>query len=218
VRVATWNVRHGRPQHGFSSNRRLAAAVAALDVDVLGVQEVDHRIIRSWFADQPALVARAVRAATYEYAPARRVAITGSDGVALAVRAAASFRTLGLPHTWGQRRVAVVATLDHVTVITTHLQNQADEARQQLDWLLDELSSITGPRVLMGDLNLRPDDVAAPLGAAGYTLAGGGPTNPAHDPCQQLDHIAVAGLTVESVVVGEAPVSDHRPLIATLRE
>src|SRR5256885_14879527 len=139
MRIATWNVRHGRPSRGSPSNRRLATAVSALDVDVLAVQEVDRRVVRSWFADQPALIARAGDATSRHYAPARRLAITGSDGVALSVRGPATFRSLSLPHQWGQRRVAIVADLGGITVVTTHLQNEADEARTQLAWLLDEL-------------------------------------------------------------------------------
>ena len=30
-----------------------------LDADIVAVQEVERRVIRSWFADQPALIARA---------------------------------------------------------------------------------------------------------------------------------------------------------------
>ena len=218
MKVATWNIRHGRPMRGFTSNTGLAAGVDALGADVVGVQEVDHRVIRSWFADQPALIAGAANASAWHYRPARRLAVTGSDGIAMAVRGAAAFRAFDLPHRSGQRRIALLADLGAVTIVTTHLQNNADEARTQLAWLLDELAPITGPRVLMGDFNLRPDDIVAPLAAAGYALAGGGFTNPADAPYQQLDHIAVAGLTIESVEVGTAPVSDHRPLIAVLRE
>jgi endonuclease/exonuclease/phosphatase family metal-dependent hydrolase len=217
VKLATWNVRHGRPHHGFTSNRRLAEGISALDADVVAVQEVDRNVIRSWFADQPALIAGAAGATSSDYAPARRLAITGSDGIAMVVRGDAEFRAFDLPHRWGQRRVALLARFGENTVVTTHLQNHADEARQQLDWLLEELAPITGPRVLMGDLNLRPEDISGPLTSAGYTLAGGGPTNPAHAPVQQLDHIAFAGLSVESVFVGAAPVRDHLPLIAELR-
>jgi endonuclease/exonuclease/phosphatase family metal-dependent hydrolase len=211
-------VRHGRPRRGFTSNRALSRAVAALDVDVLAVQEVERHVIRSWFADQPALIARAGGAPSSIYAPARKLPVTGSDGIALCLRGDATFRRLSLPHEWGQRRVAIVAEMDGVTFVTTHLQNEANEARMQLEWLLEELASVTGPRVLLGDLNLRPEDVESPLAAAGFTLAAGGPTNPAWEPVQQIDHIAIAGLTVESVTVGQVPVSDHRPLIATLRQ
>ena len=218
MKIATWNVRHGRPRHGFTSNRRLAAAVAELDVDVLAVQEVERRVIRSWFADQPALIARAAGAEASDYAPARRLAITGDDGVALSLRVGATFRPLHLPHRWGQPRVALVAEASKVTVVTTHLQNHADEARYQLDWLLEELAPLPRPCVLLGDLNLRPEDVEAPLQRAGFELAGGGPTEPAHDPRQRIDHVAAAGLTISSVTIGDAPVSDHRPLIVELSD
>lgn len=217
MKVATWNIRHGRPQGGFASNRRLAGGVRALDVDVLAVQEVERRVIRSWFADQPALIARAAGATARRYAPARRLAIIGSDGVALCVHGdIRSHEVLELPHEEGQPRVALLVERDDVTIVTTHLQNEEHEARRQLEWLLARLHSVEGPCILLGDLNLRPSDIAAMTAVAGFTLAGGGPTEPAHAPVQQIDHIAVRGLTVETVWVGDAPVSDHRPLIAEL--
>jgi endonuclease/exonuclease/phosphatase family metal-dependent hydrolase len=217
VRVATWNLRHGRPHRGFTSNRALADGARSIDADVLAVQEVDRRVIRSWYADQPALVARADGAAAHAYAPARRLAIIGSDGVALCAREAIeAHEVLSLPHAKGQPRVALLARLASMSVVTTHLQNEAHEARRQLEWLLSRLESIEGPCVLMGDLNLRPADIAEPATRAGFVLAGGGPTEPAHAPVQQIDHIAVRGLVVDHVEVGEAAVSDHRPLIATL--
>jgi endonuclease/exonuclease/phosphatase family metal-dependent hydrolase len=216
VRVVTWNVRHGRPRRGFTSNRKLAAAIASFDADVLALQEVDRTVIRSWFADQPARAARAAVATSSEYAAARRVAVTGSDGVVLCLRTPAAFRTLRLPHRWGQARVALVADTSWGTVVTTHLQNEASEARHQLDWLLEELAPLRQPCVLLGDLNLCPGDISGPLQAAGFDLAGGGPTEPAEAPRQRIDHVAVAGLTIDAVSVGAAPVSDHRPLIAEL--
>ena len=218
MRVLTWNVRHGRPRRGFASNRKLTATVERFDADVVAVQEVDRRVIRSWFVDQPALIARAAHAEASDYAPARRVAITGDDGVALSLRTGATFRTLHLPHRWGQPRVALVGEAAEVTVVTTHLQNHAEEARYQLDWLLEALVPLPRPCVLLGDLNLRPEDVEAPLQRAGFELAGGGPTEPAHDPRQRIDHVAVAGLVVGAVAVGDAPVSDHRPLIVELSD
>ena len=55
MRVATFNAHHGRPWRGFASNRWLARAIARLDVDVLGVQELERKVVRSGFADQPAV-------------------------------------------------------------------------------------------------------------------------------------------------------------------
>jgi endonuclease/exonuclease/phosphatase family metal-dependent hydrolase len=217
VRIATWNVRHGRPTRGFTSNRRLAAAVTALDVDVLAVQEVERRVIRSWFADQPADVARAMGAGVRAYAPARRLALTGSDGIALCSRVGIDrSESLSLPHAEGQPRVALLATIRGTTIVTTHLQNEEHEARRQLAWLLDRLATAEGACVLLGDLNLRPADIAGMVRDAGFTSAGGGFTNPATEPVQQIDHVLVRGLEVDDVVVGPAPVSDHRPLVATV--
>jgi endonuclease/exonuclease/phosphatase family metal-dependent hydrolase len=216
MRVATWNVRHGRPRRGFTSNRKLVATIAGLDVDVLAVQEVDRRVIRSWFVDQPALVAGGARAVASDYAPARRLAIIGDDGVALCMRGEATFRTLPLPHRWGQARVALVGTTAAATFVTTHLQNQADEARYQLDWLLEELESVARPCVLLGDLNLRPEDIEDRLRGAGFELAGGGPTEPAHAPRQRIDHLAADGLAIGAISIPEVPVSDHRPLLVEL--
>lgn len=217
MRVVTWNIRHGRPQRGYTSNRKLAEAVAELRADVLAVQEVDRRVIRSWFADQPALIASAAGAFASDYAPARRLAITGDDGVALCVRGDATFRRLRLPHRRGQSRVALVGTTSDATFVTTHLQNQSDEARTQLDWLLEELAPLPRPCVLLGDLNLRPEDITDRLAAAGFTVAGGGPTEPAWAPHQRIDHVAVDGLEIADVVLADAPVSDHRPLLVELR-
>lgn len=216
MRVATWNVRHGRPRRGFTSNRRLAAAVSALDVDVLAVQEVERHVIRSWFADQPALIARSSAAAAHAYAPARRLALTGSDGVALSVRGEiARHECISLPHAEGQPRVALLVELDDLVVVTTHLQNEEHEARRQLEWLLARLDG-AARCVLLGDLNLRPDDIAPMVTAAGFSSAGGDFTNPSDAPVQQIDHILTRGVSATPAVVRDAPVSDHLPLIATL--
>lgn len=208
IRVATWNIRHGRPRHGFASNRRLAQAVAALDVDVLGVQEVERRVVRSWFADQPALVARAADAADYRYAPARRLALIGSDGVSVCVRGSVLEWTR-LPI---DDRVLLIVRTDLASVACTHLEANADAARRQLDRVLEVFASWPAPRILLGDLNLCVDDVVPPLRQAGFELAGGGFSEPAWDPVQRIDHVAVDGFAITSVTTPEVAVSDHRPV------
>ncbi|MGQ0616206.1 MAG: endonuclease/exonuclease/phosphatase family protein [Acidimicrobiia bacterium] len=222
LRVATWNLRHGRPRRGFTSNRMMAQALGALDVDVLAVQEVERRVVRSWFADQPVLVSRATGMGQCTYAPARRLALTGSDGVALAVRGSIVGHDV---HRFAgedgrQDRVAVLAEVDvgerRLSVAATHLQNDAGEALRQLADLVDRFASWPLPRVVLGDLNLWPDAVEEVLGPAGYTLAGGGPTEPAWAPAQRIDHVAVAGLLLGGAETPAVPVSDHRPVVVSL--
>jgi endonuclease/exonuclease/phosphatase family metal-dependent hydrolase len=70
VRIATFNVQHGRGPDGRVDNDRLAAAVAALDADVIGLQEVDQRQARSGGADQARLCAEAMGAVDHRFQPA----------------------------------------------------------------------------------------------------------------------------------------------------
>jgi endonuclease/exonuclease/phosphatase family metal-dependent hydrolase len=202
----------------------LARAVTALDVDVLAVQEVDRRVIRSWFADQARRIAMAMDADGFQFAAARQhLLLTGEDGVALCVRGTFERqRVLDLPHDdRSQRRVAVIASAtigdESATVVATHLHNEAGAAKRQLDALLDEIADEQRPRLLLGDLNLCPDDVASPLTAAGFRLVDAAFTEPAWAPVQRIDHIAVDGLTAGHASVPSVDVSDHRPVVVEVR-
>ncbi|HEX2381463.1 MAG TPA: endonuclease/exonuclease/phosphatase family protein [Acidimicrobiales bacterium] len=224
MRVATWNVRHGRPRRGFASNRLLAEEVVGFDVDLLGIQEVDRRVLRSWFVDQPRLVAVADDSDAFEFAPARRfVMLTGEDGIALCVRGEMQrTRVLELPREKAaQRRVAIISDVtvgdEHTTVVTTHLHNDAVVAARQLDALLEAVDDEPSPRLLLGDLNLRPDDITATLAAARFALVEAGFTAPAWAPVQRVDHIAVDGLVAGDAAVPEVAVSDHRPIVVEVR-
>lgn len=69
--MATFNILHGRSlRDGLVDAGRFAAAVAALDVDVLGMQEVDDGQPRSGHLDLAAEAGRALGASAYRFAPA----------------------------------------------------------------------------------------------------------------------------------------------------
>jgi endonuclease/exonuclease/phosphatase family metal-dependent hydrolase len=72
VRLATFNLMHGRSLHdGRVEPQRLRAAVAGLDADVLGMQEVDRDQPRSGKVDLAALAAAALGERTaFRFAPA----------------------------------------------------------------------------------------------------------------------------------------------------
>ncbi|GAA5143762.1 hypothetical protein GCM10023340_09960 [Nocardioides marinquilinus] len=102
LRVATANAASGRDARGAPGHPAWVAAAAALDVDVLGVQEVDHLLPRSGGADQTEVLRAALgpgwtarfaaavhgtpgSAATFRPA-ARTVADEPSYGIALLTR------------------------------------------------------------------------------------------------------------------------------------
>ncbi len=72
--------------------------------------------------------------------------------------------------------------------------------------------------MLLGDLNLGPDDVAPVLATAGLERLDGPPSYPAERPERAIDHVAVRGLVAAAPLDAPAtPMSDHRPVVADLR-
>jgi endonuclease/exonuclease/phosphatase family metal-dependent hydrolase len=222
-RVATFNIRHG-----LADGRHVArpwevrASAGRLDADVAGFCEVDRRVLRTGFTDQAHLLADGFGASGSTFGTARRLGRWGSFGNLLAVRGALEdVAVVPLPDASGkERRCAVVGTAIvgelRVRVALTHLQPHTPTATAQLGVVVEALRRFDGPAVLLGDLNLRPDQVAPIVEAAGMDLAAGAATFPRHDPRARIDHVAVRGLSIIDVTVPDLEISDHRPLVVTL--
>ena len=79
MRLATFNLLHGRSTHdGVVDLDRLAAAVRALNPDILALQEVDRDQPRSHLADLTAVAGEAMGAVTHRFA----AALSGTPGSA----------------------------------------------------------------------------------------------------------------------------------------
>jgi endonuclease/exonuclease/phosphatase family metal-dependent hydrolase len=77
VRLATFNLLHGRSlSDGKVHAERVAAAVADLDADILGLQEVDRAQPRSGLLDLTAIAAEALGAPVHRFA----AAVVGTPG------------------------------------------------------------------------------------------------------------------------------------------
>lgn len=222
MRIVTFNVQHARTPAGAVATAALARWCAGLAADVLALQEVDVRARRSARADQAAAVAEATGMAC-AFGPARRLGWCGRYGNALLVRGdLEAVETVPLPRSGRrERRAALLAVASvagsSVSVASTHLSVHRDESLPQLAFVLDALRARPRPRLLLGDLNLRPAEVEAALDGSGFTLAdSAGPTYPAHGPMVRIDHVVVERLEVAATsVLPRAPVSDHRPLLVT---
>lgn len=223
MRIVTFNVQHACTPAGPVDIDALARYCAGLDADVLGLQEVDVGLRRSGWTDQAAAVARAT-GMNAVFGAARRVGFRGRYGNVLLVRGGMSdVETLALPRTGRrERRSAVLASVEvrsqRLSVAATHLSTDRSEAAFQLDAVVAALRARSAPRVLLGDLNLRPDRAVPALEGAGLTVASTATASyPAGEPFLRIDHVAVEGLTVEGVtVLDAAPVSDHRPVLVEL--
>ncbi len=196
--------------------------MARLEADIVGLQEVDRRVFRSWFLDEMELCRRAARATMSVFGFARWFGPGGRYGNALVVRGGIrSHEVIDLTvDPARERRVAIVAEVSvqgrSLTVAVTHLQTDRREALVQLRHLLERLSRVSGEVLLLGDLNLPPADVRSVADPAGFQVAGGANSSGVDSPWQRIDHVVVRGIEIQHVEVPRPPVSDHRPVVATL--
>ena len=218
MRVATFNIQHGRTPAGDVDVGLVATVVAGLEADIVALQEVDVGVTRSGRVDEAAEIARAA-GMTVRFGAASRVGWRGRYGNALLAREPiVDVEVVRLPRLVrrGERRSALIARLGTVSVAVTHLSVWPPDTWVQLAAVVELLGRRPEPRVLLGDLNLPPAHVVSRVRAAGLTLAGGQPSFPASQPFTRIDHIAVGGLRIGAVTVVLAPVSDHRAGVAEL--
>jgi endonuclease/exonuclease/phosphatase family metal-dependent hydrolase len=214
MRIVTFNIQHGKGGDAAALGR----ACAGLAADVLALQEVDVRVPRSGLVDQVGVVARATGMRSV-FGRTCRVGAVGRYGNALFSRAPMEdVSCVRLPRLGrNEVRGMILCRVAGLTMAATHLSVHPAENVQQLAFVLDVLTSLPRPSVLVGDLNRRPEQLDA-VAAAGFALADpSAPTFPAPAPDRRIDHIATAGLSVESVeVLPQQEVGDHRPLAVTL--
>lgn len=225
MRLVTWNIRHGATGSGRVDLGALSDFCGALRPDLLALQEVDRGVWRSGFADTPSAIAESTGMQVV-FGPARRLGPGGRYGNVLLARGRLEdVEQLRLPRDARREpRAAILATahLDYhgtpVSVLATHLGITRAEALRQLGVCLHSLKRREGPYILLGDLNLGPETVEPACADAGLEVVDTDePSFPAEDPEYRIDHIALTGLEVLSVAVIEGPVSDHRAVVAEVR-
>lgn len=225
MRLATFNIHHGTVgAKGPVDPEGLGAACAALDADVLALQEVDVGARRSGAADLAAEAGRSC-GMQHVFAASRPLPGGGWYGNALLVRGTilehAVQRLPQVPfyRLRQERRTLLVATVEVAGVVlsvgVSHLATRPAVSARQLEVVGRQLSRRPPPKVLLGDLNRTPDQIGSTLASSGLTvLADGGPTFSAARPRTRIDHIAVTGLRPSRVWTEASPMSDHLALLA----
>ncbi len=227
MRIATYNIKNALDLgRGRANNGGLADACRTLDVDVLGLQEVDARRFRSFLRNQPRVARRGGGFDKSVYGRTMREGLLGAYGNALLVRGEVTdVERFKLPGTPGHEpRGAVLATVEvgglRCTVAVTHLQNRRKvwdakllESPEQLRAVLAALRTRSGPRILMGDFNLYSNIASPIIKAAGFVEVKHGPTFPVDTPDRSIDYIALDGLHAIDVEVVRLPVGDHRAVV-----
>jgi len=232
ARITTYNIGRGARAKGARSTTldRVAATIAAERPDVVALQEVhepDVPVIVAFLRDEHDLAYHHTfgeAVAAEQIARRRSRDRVGAYGVALLSREPlAVVRVERLPGT-GEPRVAIVARTalagTAVTVVVTHLDTAAHATRRdtQTRAVLALAAAEPPPVVVAGDLNQEPDVVAAALAATGSDLVPAGDPDAPTLGLWVIDHVLVGpGVEAVGAKVGDAGVSDHRPLTVTVR-
>ncbi|BAS26777.1 endonuclease/exonuclease/phosphatase family protein [Limnochorda pilosa] len=240
LRLMTFNIRHGERPDGVIDLEAVAGTIDEAGADVVGLQEVDRYLPRSGCRDQAAEIAGALG-----WHHAFQAAMTGEglygahrSGYGIAVvsrhpilfrygerlassrgREARAFLHVELP--WG--------TSGSFHLVCTHLGLDQAERLVHVERILAYGQQLPPSKAVVGDWNALPESEEVRAMTARWvdaaTEAPGSPeptfsyrSEPPGRPNVRIDYVFIdPGLQADEVHVGSARVSDHLPVIATLR-
>lgn len=224
LRVASWNIRKALGTDLRRDADRVLAGIAALQADIVALQEADFRL-----GDRPSALPRdRIAAATgLEPLPIGRNSVSlGWHGNALLARP--GIHVCGLEHLdlpGHEPRGAVIVDLDTpapLRVVAVHLGLLRAARRRQLDAIKAALMRHpVRPTVMMGDFNEHSRRVGLGRIATPFVILPTAATFPSRRPFLPLDRI-VHSPDLDLVPLSHAPrqgpqPSDHLPLLAELR-
>ena len=241
VRTLVFNIHAGKDAAGADNLQAVAALAQEVKADVVLLQEVDRLTKRSGKVDQVKVLGDQTGYAT---AFGRSLDYDGGQyGIAVLGRLGIEAQfTRSLPVSPAQTRsggsyepraaLAVVARTPRgrLSAINTHLDASREEhyRLQEIEHLLETVQRTLAsgiPLVAGGDFNAEPGSgVHKRLLAAGLRDAwmecgeGDGFTYPADKPIKRIDYLFLTGsLQCTGARVIETRISDHRPLLVTIR-
>lgn len=227
LRTASYNIRHGAGMDNRVDLPRTASVLRALNADVVGLQEIDHRVARSGGVAQMDSLGRllGMQAAFGAFMPYQG----GEYGLGILSRhPIARVHAIRLPD-GNEPRVAllvdiVIENRDTVSVINVHFDWVGNDTLRyaQAGALTRVLDTLRTPYVLLGDFNDEPGSRTLALFTARATEAQKPPDNhftfSSTEPNKEIDFIFAAPAnrwtSGGARVIDERVASDHRPVIA----
>lgn len=174
LRVATFNIQHGLNNDGAYDLQWAIRTIAALNPDIIGVQELTRNHPYYKCEDQPAKIAQGLTAATgrswsYIYKPEWTTQINDCKGDTPETEGNGFFAPYPISEAgsvamWNTRNglKTILKGWRNLPVITTHLQSgllpeNASDRMQQLGTLLPWSAGQGTPRILVCDCNANPE-------------------------------------------------------------
>ena len=214
--IATYNIHHGAPHRGRLRLSHTAATIRSLGAEFVAIQEVDRRVVRSFFRDQMAVLGR-LTGMHHHFVPARPWGPLGRYGIGvLSATAPTAVEYLRLPRFDAEQRVAVIMSVElaigRVTIAATHLHYADEAAPAQLDVVLTAMSKRPGPHCVVGDFNVESALFADVCAAHGFVVPAGVKSFPASAPRDCIDWVIGRGLTIDPLTTVNRATSDHLPV------
>jgi len=229
LRVATYNIKHGRGMDGVIDLERTAATLATLNADLIALQEVDDRASRSGGVDQAAWLADrlGMHAAYGSFMDFQG----GRYGLAILSRhPIKSHEAWRLPD-GNEPRVALAARIatgsgETITAIAVHFDWVDDDGFRydQARETIRRIEELETPWIVFGDFNDVPGsrtmNAFKQIGLNAEKPQDDAATFPADQPTIEIDFIITgppsAWMPATSTVIAEPLTSDHRPVVAEL--
>lgn len=229
LKVLTYNIHHANPPSwpGAIDIKAVARVIAESGADLVGVQEVDVRTLRSGKdLDQAAELAR-LTGMNFYFAKSRDWE-GGDYGLAILSKFPILHgETLALPLEGGEHRALGVITIEPVPgnkilFATTHLDLKPGNRVLQVNFIKDYFAKHDLSAILCGDFNSTPDsDTIRSLDQMFQrSVIASGLTFPMDKPDREIDFVmvkpAVKFSAKSHLVIPEEYASDHRPVFVSL--
>ena len=223
LRVLSWNIHHGEGLDNEYDLQRIAGVISSVDPDVVCLQEVDRRTIRSGGIDQAVELAYLL-----DMEPVFNRCIDYQGGeygdAILSKLDIRDVQRLNLPGDREPRGVVGVVVApgnDPVLVCSTHFDHGRDNPSRVVEARLvaDFAKQSPLPIILAGDLNALPGSEVLSILDEVFTIPGDpAPTFPAELPQRRIDYVMWSHFPgwqlVDTRVISEPLASDHRPVLA----
>ena len=229
IRVATYNIKHGRGMDGTIDLERTAETLISMDADIIALQEVDDRARRSGDIDQASWLADrlGMHAAYGSFMEFQG----GRYGLAILSR-----QPIQSYESWRladghEPRVALAADIltgsgDVITMIVVHYDWVEDDGYRfdQAQETIRRIETLETPWIVLGDFN----DVPGSRTMVAFETIGRNVLKPVDDaatfpsghPEVEIDHIITGPADVwrpaSAMVIPESRTSDHRPVMSEL--
>jgi len=233
VKVMSYNIHHAEGVDMILDLERIAKVIEDSGAEIIGLQEVDnHWSERSQLEDQAKWLAERLDM-HYTYAanldldpvnpgePRRQYGTAVLSKYPIIQAANYPLTKIGNTEQRGLSETVINVKGHHLNFYNTHLALTAAERTIQIQEVIEIAGKTDGPKVIMGDLNARPNSAEMQPLFAHYKDAfadqNDAYTIPAENPTSRIDYIFTSNeIETEDAKVLSTIASDHLPIVAKI--